>query len=68
MLHANLGITEPGHGGFKATVMRSGNILVQARSYGFMESVRISQPYSLLKLKLMVFCLLSGCRKERHLV
>jgi hypothetical protein len=66
MSHANLGITEPGHGGFKVTLMQSGNILVQARSYGFMENVSISQPYSLLKL--MVFCLSSGCWKERHLV
>jgi len=39
MLHANLGITEPEHGGLKVILMRSGNLLVQARSYGFMENV-----------------------------
>ena len=66
MLHVNLGISELEHGGLKETLMRSGNILVQARSYGFMENVSISQPYSLLKL--MVFCLFSGCRKKHHLV
>ena len=38
----NLGKVEPEHGGFKVTPIRNGSLLVQAHSYGFMESVRIS--------------------------
>ena len=37
----NLGTAERGHGGLKETPMRNGSLLVQAHSYGFMESVRI---------------------------
>jgi hypothetical protein len=39
ILHANLGITEPEHGGLKVTLIRSGNILVRVRSCGLMENV-----------------------------
>ena len=39
----NLGIVEPGHGGFKVTLMRNGSLLVEAHCYGFMENVRISR-------------------------
>jgi hypothetical protein len=35
----NLAIAEPEHGGFKATLMQNGKLLVQVRSYGLMENV-----------------------------
>ena len=38
----NLGKAEPEHGGFKVAPMQNGSHLVQAHSYGFMESVRVS--------------------------
>jgi hypothetical protein len=41
-LPVNLGTAEREHGGLKVTAMRSGSLLVQAHSYGFMENVRIS--------------------------
>jgi len=37
----NLGIVEPGHGGFMVTLMRNGSLLTQIRSYGSMENVSI---------------------------
>jgi hypothetical protein len=37
----NLAIAEPEHGGFKATLMRNGNLLVQVPSYGSKENVSI---------------------------
>jgi hypothetical protein len=41
----NLGIAEPEHGGFKVTLMRSGNVLVRAPFYGLMENVSTSHPF-----------------------
>jgi hypothetical protein len=40
----NLDIAEPEHGGFKVTLTRYGNPLVQVPSCGLMENVRISHP------------------------
>jgi hypothetical protein len=37
----NLGIADPERGGFKVTPMPSGNLLVEALSYGFMENVSV---------------------------
>jgi hypothetical protein len=39
--HANVGIVEPGHGGFEVTLTRNGSLLVQIQSYGYMENVSI---------------------------
>src|SRR6267154_4529146 len=39
----NVGIGEPELGGLKATLIRNGSLLVQVRSYGFMENVSISR-------------------------
>jgi hypothetical protein len=39
--HVNLGIADPGHGGFKVTLTRNGSLLVQILSYGSTENVRI---------------------------
>jgi len=46
----NPGIVGVEHGGFKVTLMRNGNPLVQVPSYGLMENVSISYLYSFLKL------------------
>ena len=40
-LLVNLGIAEQERGGFKVTLIRNGNLLVQVRCYGFMENVSI---------------------------
>ena len=37
----NLGIVEPEPGGLKVPLIRNGSLLVQVRSYGFMENVSI---------------------------
>jgi hypothetical protein len=37
----NLGIVEPGHGGFKVPLMRNGSLLVQIHSYGSTENVSV---------------------------
>ena len=46
----NLGTVEPERGGFKATLMRNGNLLVQVPSYGLMENVGISYLYSFMRM------------------
>ena len=46
----NLGIADPDRGGFKVTLMRNGNHLVQVRFYGLTENVSISHPYSIMRL------------------
>ena len=40
-LRTNLGMVEPGHGGFKVILMRNGSPLVQIQSYGSTENVSI---------------------------
>jgi hypothetical protein len=62
MLFVNLNIAEPERGGLKVTVMRNGNRLVQVHSYGFMENVSVSYPYS--HLKLMVIASEAGAGKS----
>jgi hypothetical protein len=37
----NLGLVEPGHGGFKVPLMRNGSLLVQIHSYGSTENVSV---------------------------
>ena len=65
ILPVNLGIAEPGHGGFKVTPIRNGKLLVQVRFYGFMENVSTSYPYSFLGfLKLMATTFIAGAGKS----
>ena len=46
----NLGTVEPERGGFKVTLMRNGNLLVQVPSYGLMENVGILYLYSFMRM------------------
>ena len=43
-------MAEAEHGGFKAILMRNGNLLVQVLCYGLMENVSVLCSYSFLKL------------------
>ena len=65
ILLINLSIAERGRGGFKAALMRIGNLLVQVPFYGLMENVSILRTDLLLELMVTTF---SWGRKERHLV
>jgi NACHT domain len=56
---ANLGMTDLEHGGFKATLTRSGNLLVQP-SYGSMENVIIFHSYLSLELTISAFAAGAG--------
>jgi len=49
-LHVNLSTSEREHGGFKATRMQNGSLLVQVHSYGSMANVSILCLYAFLKL------------------
>ena len=64
--HVNLDIAELEHGGFRVTPMRSGNILVRVRYYGFMEDVSDFVPIFLPEAD--DDSLRSGRRKDCHLV
>jgi hypothetical protein len=50
ILPVNLGTEDLGRGGFKVTLMRNGNLLVQVLSCGLMENVSILHPCSLPEL------------------
>jgi hypothetical protein len=62
ILLVNLGTVEPERGGFKVTLMRNGNHLVQVPSYGLMENVSILYLYSFLGL--MITATAAGAGKS----
>ena len=56
-------MTEPEHGGLKAILTLSGNILVQVHSYGYMANVSVlSAPSFVVALK--IFASVAGAGKS----